>query len=177
MLTAKEAAPFVNRLNTQIGWKDYDAEMKRTLAEHLAGVAKTTYHAGEIVNQWVGSSRYMPTALDLHDVAAYAPTAPIPASVARTCPACKGSGRRTYWGLISYERTPSGVIARRLCEEIPIWPEIADRPWLYLMRTPPVALRVDGQNQIVETVCGWCACDFGRHLSAVQRAALTGDGE
>ena len=130
--------------------------------------ARSDTHLQRAVTAWLDTHSAPPTPLELR-ATIDATTVTAHPSAARDCPTCQGSGRRSYWALITVERwEDSGRIRRRTCEEIPC---TGDSNY-WLMHEPELAARVDGINQRVALLSGFCDCPRGVTLRQGQSALM-----
>lgn len=156
----------IRRLGSCPGWRDCNQYARKELADTLEQVAVSPYHARATITLWLSENRWLPSPADIRSAAAAAPHSEPPKAIRSQCSLCAGSGRDSYWGLISTERWPNGEIKRRICERIPATP---GRENMYLVERPAIEAHVDGQSQVVAMVSGYCCCEYGRHLATIQR--------
>lgn len=151
-----------SRLRGQSGAGNMDKETKVFLAEELAKVSLTVYHANQIVETWLTRDRFMPTPSDLRALAEECPTHPPTVDRKEFCPLCRGEGRESFWALVTTERWhDSGRIKARITERIP---PIPGREEWYLIERPAVEATVDGINQRVCMMSDFCPCRYGQHI-------------
>ena len=122
------------------------------------------------VTAWLDSQTFPPAPAELR--AAIESTPMHAAERGGECSACKGSGRRSFWALITTERwQDSGRIRSRRCEEIPCTGD----PNYWLIQEPDLACKVDGERQRVALLSGYCGCSLGQTLRRDQSALMRGE--
>lgn len=128
--------------------------------------ARSDYQVAAAVTRWIDTQTFPPSPAELRAmIEASAASAP---ATDGDCRECNGSGRRSFWALITIDRWPdSGNVRSRKVEKIPVEGD----PNLWLLSWPPLAKQVDGRNQIVETLSGFCRCGFGQRLKQAKAAA------
>ena len=146
-----------------------NAISKTEAAEYLRVVrstAKTDHQIRAAIDTWIDSQTFPPSPAELRNVIESTPLHESGDEL--NCPECHGSGRRSFWALITVERWPdSGRIKRRALEEIPVEGD----PNLWLLQWPRLASQVDGKTQTVEIVSGFCRCRIGQQRKSVAVAA------
>lgn len=159
MISERHAVIQIARLSSCTGGKNMG---KAEAAEYLRvakAAAKTDYQVAAAVTSWIDSQTFAPSPAELKAMIDATPTHS--ARPAQDCRDCSGTGRRSFWALVTVERyEDTGRVRRRNVEEIP--PSGDGNLWL--VQDPPLAKLVDGVNQRVVMMAGWCSCDYGDRL-------------
>lgn len=151
-------------------WQYATEETKGAYRDTLMEVAVSDEHAKAIVDTWLREGEKLPTPSQLRAIASSTEPAR-PGRSADSCPVCRGSGRESYWALITTERwSDSGKVKRRYVERIP--PNPGSDPAFYLSERPAIEAKVDGQSQIVALLSGYCLCEYGQHMQTIQRPVM-----
>jgi len=162
MITEASAWQELKRLSALTTWKNVDAAGKAEFTRILAPACRTQMELAAAISEWLRTEMFAPSPSDLLGLITGNRNDSLPSG---NCPDCSGSGRRSFWGLVTVERWPdSGRIKRRRVEEIPIEGERN----LWLLSWPALAKQVDGENQLVEMFSAFCACDYGRRFRDAQ---------
>lgn len=156
----------IKRLGSLPGWRDLNQAGRTELTDTLVAVAVNPYHCRSTIALWLAENRWLPSPSDIRSAAAAAPHSEPPKATRSQCSLCGGMGRESYWALITTERWSNGGIRRRICERIPPTP---GRENMYHVERPALEAEVDGDAQRVARVCGFCRCEYGRHLATIQR--------
>lgn len=159
MISESHAKAQIDRLKACSGAKQLGTTEKAEYLRIIRGTAKTDHQVAAAVTSWIDSQTFAPSPAELKAMIDATPTHS--ARPAQDCRDCSGTGRRSYWALVTVERyEDTGRIRRRRVEEIP--PSGDLNTWL--VQDPPVAKLVDGVNQRVAMMSGWCSCDYGDRL-------------
>jgi hypothetical protein len=129
--------------------------------------AKTDHQVGAAITAWLDTQTFPPSPAELRVMIEATPTHS--AKPTGDCLDCSGTGRRSFWALVTIERwQDSGRIRRRNVEEIPVEGD----PNLWLVNTPALAAEVDGNEQRVVMMSGYCHCDAGKRMAQMVQARL-----
>lgn len=168
MISERHAVIQIARLSSCTGGKNMG---KAEAAEYLRvakAAAKTDYQVAAAVTSWIDSQTFAPSPAELKAMIDATPTHS--ARPAQDCRDCSGTGRRSFWALVTVEHyEDTGRVRRRNVEEIPpsgdgnLWP----------VKDPPLAKLVDGVNQRVVMMAGYCRCDHGERLRQMVAARAT----
>lgn len=144
------------------------AQAKAQAEEYLRIVkatARSDYQVAKAVTAWIDTQMFPPSPAELRAmIEATSASAP---SQDGDCRECGGSGRRSFWALVTTERWPdSGQIRRRRVEEIPVTGD----PNYWLMQWPDLAKQVDGRDQEVTMMSTFCRCGRGLRLKDAKAA-------
>jgi len=156
MMTIAEAAQQINRLSPCGGWRELPNEGKVELATQMAALFQNKAHAARAIDRWLRNNRWVPTVVDLVELAIETDDRP-KVTPDRRCPSCSGVGFREGWVLETY----LGGIDRNgapLCKTEQISEEA------FLRRKPDDTHRYS-------TCAVACECEYGQHLLAARRKA------
>lgn len=154
----------IRRLASLRGWKDLNDDGKGELLAALQSSAQNEYHARGIIDRWLQTQTWLPAPSELRSTADDVP-AQQPQVHRSACSICQGTGRESFWALVTIHRWPNGEIRRRQIERIPATP---GRENMYLVERPALEAEVDGSNQHVAMVSGYCLCEYGQHKRTIQ---------
>lgn len=159
MISERHTVIQIARLASCTGGKNMG---KAEAAEYLRvakAVAKTDFQVAAAVTSWIDSQTFAPSPAELRAMIDATPAHS--ARPAQDCRDCSGTGRRSYWALVTVDRyEDTGRIRRRNVEEIPPSGDAN----LWLVQDPPLAKVVDGVNRRVAMMSGYCRCEYGERL-------------
>ena len=172
------ASPFakseIKRLWAMNGASDRGPEWEKEILRTLLEISVDDSHLSAIVGKILTEEIWAPAPAQIRQIAESVPIAREWHPSGERCPLCQGQGRESYWALITTDRWyDTGRIRRRTLQRIPPKP---GHEAYYLQERPNLEAEVDGINQCVQLVSGYCLCEAGIHLQEIQRAAQARDG-
>lgn len=160
MCSKREAVKQINRLAALPGFIGMAEAGVIELSSSLMEVSDDDAHCERIISSWVRQNRWMPTPVDLEDIAQSTRRNDGRTVGDASCKACKGTGFRPVWVLVTITRHPNGEV--RGSEMAEIGPQVA----YDLM--PKLA---DNESQSVGQAVAPCYCEYGRRLYAARISA------
>jgi hypothetical protein len=164
----------IKRLWAMNGARERGPEWEKEIQRTLLAIAVDDSHLSAIVGKILTEEIWAPAPAQIRAIAEMVPIAKEWHPSGERCPLCQGQGRESFWALISTERWhDTGRIRRRTMERI--GPKPGHEAY-YLQERPDLEEIVDGVNQCVQMVSGYCLCEAGVYLKEIQMAAQSRDG-